>query len=362
MAPKRGPAATPGSPGKKKAKVDPVTAKCKEVVKALHESDQPAEVVEMLEGAVPHILVPSPRHRFQEQAIEMVAHILDDIKKKHEQGVVAAEASKQSVEVKITEQEGTIEQEQNKVTIAKEKATEKKRILADKARTFQAAKIALSDAQDQQNLGLADLLSAETHKEAVEACRSEIDGSFTGDAALKFVNRLQKHMQIEETLRTALPPVLGKEAKDRGGFDTMVVEQLKETVSKRLEELDTTITNAAPAKEAMQKALDAAQESLDNSKKAQMLAAHAYMEASSEVSALEDQLKTFKDTMLALRKERNAAVKILNNAQWDFDFFKDGPLAAFVYLRERTEEAEQMEDAAAPVAPIEALEAVQVAA
>merc|ERR1711879_160967 len=108
---------------------------------------------------------------------------------------------------------------------------------------------------------------------------------------------------------------------ERGEFDAMVFDQIKEVIAKRLEELEATIANAEPAKKEAQEHVDGAQEVFDVSKEEQKLAARNYMQASDETKALEEKLKSYNTLLIKVKKELRTASQAASRVEQRRDWF-----------------------------------------
>merc|ERR1712224_445778 len=73
-------------------------------------------------------------------------------------------------------------------------------------------------------------------------------------------------------------------------------------------------------------------------KEKQMLSAKAFAEIQDAVSAQEGKVKTTQKEINTLKRQDKKGAEALNEAQSQLDFFKEGPLAAFAFLKERAAE------------------------
>eukprot|EP00929_Paragymnodinium_shiwhaense_P000558 TRINITY_DN1007_c0_g2_i1.p1 TRINITY_DN1007_c0_g2~~TRINITY_DN1007_c0_g2_i1.p1 ORF type:complete len:393 (+),score=141.22 TRINITY_DN1007_c0_g2_i1:63-1181(+) len=369
---KRAASAPPASAGGKRAKTatDPVTVKIQQVVAALEAAELPPSMVQMLTSAIPHCLgvASEERHRFQSEAVLVVEEAMKEIEGSLEKAITAAAVDKQSVADKLTAETARLAKLQETLEQQRTELQQRKAQLAQDAREFQGAKSLRAERLSQQEIGLADVSKAEASKATVERMTSEIDSvhckSEDANACSKFVTSLSKHVDIDDSMKTAIPSAIAKAPDARGGFDVMVVQQLHGSIAKKLEELVRKIADAEPIKAALAKDLSAAETGFLEAKGKQTKSAQAFAELQDAVGAQEATLKVLQKELLAIKKQDKKAAEASNDAQTNLDLFREGPLAAVQFLKERSaaKPEEETPAVATSAAPADAAAETLVAA
>jgi len=351
----------------KKAKVDPVTAKIEQVVKALHDAELSESMFKMVSDVLPHCLgvVREERHRFQEEAVEMIEAELKKYEASLEQNIDTAQKSKEVLAEQVGVQAGSLTQLQGELEAKRQELQQKKLDLAEAARAFQKTKAQTADRLAQREVGLAEAMKAEASKTKVEGLASEIDEvhkSQDANACAKFIKELTKLIEVDDSMKTAIPSALTKAPEARGGFDAMVVQQLNASIAKTIEELTGKIANAEPMKAALEKDIKDVEAAHLANKEKQMHAAKAFAAIQDAATAKEAEVKAKQKEINGLKRTDKKGAEALAEAQSTLDLFRDGPLAAFTSLKERVAEKADEEMAAAPATGVAAELAEAVAA
>mmetsp|Transcript_32713 Transcript_32713/g.90254 ORF Transcript_32713/g.90254 Transcript_32713/m.90254 type:complete len:384 (+) Transcript_32713:57-1208(+) len=326
----------------KKLRASPVDAKCKQVIDGLRESALPEVAFQPLAAAVGNCLgvVREERHAFQERVIDAIADIFGKTDARLEKAIANARAASEEIQTKISACEAEAEGAAAKLDALQGEKQAHKLQLASDAQAFQAAKATLEQKVVAQTHGLNELLSAEQQKAEVESLAKEIgtvhEASNKVQACEELVKRMLKHVGIDESMRTAIPCTLTKAPSALGSFDKMVIEQLNDSVSKRIEKLDEMIASTDQVKEALAKDVSAAEMQNEVAKKKQMASARAFIAAADKVNAAEEAHKGLLKDVSELKKQLRTSDRQVGEAEANSELFKDGPLAALAFLRERS--------------------------
>lgn len=353
--------------GAKRAKADPVLAKVQEVVAALESADVPPAIFEMISGVIPHCLgvAKEERHRFQQDAVDVIEAELKKIEVSLGTAIETAKSNHEGSTEKLTAQNGELSKLQEALEAQKTELLTRKAALAADARVFQKAKTLRTERLAQQETGLAEATQAEASKLRVETMGKELDEVHThteANASAKFIKELSKHVDIDESMKTAIPSAISKAPDARGGFDAMVVQQLNSAIAKRLEELAGKIASAEPAKAALEKDVDSAEAAFQSAKTAQMTSAKAFTELQDAINSEEAKVKALQKEINALKRQDKKSADATSDAQSNLDIFKDGPWAAFEFLKERGLAKADEDMAVEAAAAVEGTTATAVAA
>eukprot|EP00929_Paragymnodinium_shiwhaense_P000556 TRINITY_DN1007_c0_g1_i1.p1 TRINITY_DN1007_c0_g1~~TRINITY_DN1007_c0_g1_i1.p1 ORF type:complete len:354 (+),score=174.07 TRINITY_DN1007_c0_g1_i1:113-1174(+) len=332
------------SPRSKRAKAaaDPLTAKLETVAAALESAHLPAPSFQMFSSMMPHTLgiVREERHRFQEEAVALIESELKKKEDSLDQAIKSAHASKEVMAMQLTTLQADLTKLQETVQQKKEELQKRKVALAEDARAFQKSKATRQERLDQQDIGLADMTKAEASRTKLDGFVQQINEVHKEDAKGidKFLKDLCKLVDIDDSMKTAIPSALSKATEARGGFDVMVVQQLNERITKCMDELKAKIANQEPMKAALETDVKEAEATHQTNKKAQMTSAKAFAEMQELVEAEEAKAKqTHKEITAAKRHDKKAAEAVAE-AEKHLGDFRQGPLEAFSFLKERSAE------------------------
>lgn len=277
----------------KRPKADPLTTKCDEVVAALKAlPDMPATVREMLAVALPLAMVPeNERHSFQESMITAVAEQMAKVEASLQAAVQQAEAQvgvltkeKEECAAKASAAEATLSEK-------KAAAQEKKHALARDAADVRTTKAELEEAQGKLEASEAEVMTAEADLGDLKTAVAEVftplqAGSFeqveAASKAAELVGKLHRLLKMEDSLITVAPAALSKPPAARGPFELMVVNELTDQCTKRLDALAAQVAAGAPAKAANAEAVGAVQVRLLDARKRQRVSAEAFTAARTE--------------------------------------------------------------------------------
>jgi len=310
-------------------------------------------------------LAKEERHKFQEEAVHMTGQVFEDYKASLEEGLETCRSAVTEAERRRDELRATAQQKQSDFDGAQGVANKFKIALADNARTFQAAKAAVQEAERLAEEGSKELKAAADQKREVEKLQQDMEHLHEGAGRQHkdFVTRLERHVEVDSSMMTAIPCVLAKEPGARGQFDLMVVQQLTEKIHKSIAKFQDTIDGGAGAEAARVASVDAAKAALQQAQKNQIEAARQYTETANEGKKVQEEVqKTSREITQAKRALKDASQK-QEGAQFDLDLFCQEVIQTFTELRDRTAVVAEdvMIDAAAPIATEPAPAVIEVA-
>eukprot|EP00928_Gymnodinium_smaydae_P014267 TRINITY_DN1519_c0_g1_i1.p1 TRINITY_DN1519_c0_g1~~TRINITY_DN1519_c0_g1_i1.p1 ORF type:complete len:385 (+),score=166.08 TRINITY_DN1519_c0_g1_i1:62-1216(+) len=357
-------AAAASSPAKKaKAKIPGLS----DVAQALKAADLPQSAVETLLAALPLSLavVKDERHKYQDEMVESVGAILTERKASLERSIEDATLQATEATSKAESQEAHVATAKGESDARQAAAHEAKVALAAVARGFQAAKKALLEAEQHAARGSRELAGAGKLKEEAEALVKDMERLHepSKDAIPNFVAALQKHVDLDDSLKTAIPCSFSKEPSTRGHFDHMVISQIGDKLAKRIEELKAKLDNGEADCAARKESVDKARSSLDEKKGEQIASARSYTVAADAFSAAAEKLGGAKKDLASAAKLQKDTAEGVTEAQVNLDLFVQGPLESFEKLRDRVaekpeaaaEERTELETSPEKVAPVEEL-------
>jgi chromosome segregation ATPase len=204
------------------------------------------------------------------------------------------------------------------------------------------AACALSDAQTALETADSDgskLVSQKSDLEKILAAEGEYTLWKTEQATKKSSDAFIKSLgnqQFEQALLKAITHVLVKAPDTRTEFDLMVLKQFEDSVQKQQSDLDSAIQGVAPKKEQCDAAVKecASKHEAASAQATEKKACIA--EAASAVTAAELGLKEAKKSLRELNPDIKESQSNLKSAASASSDFKEGPLALFIELRDRT--------------------------
>eukprot|EP00928_Gymnodinium_smaydae_P067407 TRINITY_DN5036_c0_g5_i2.p1 TRINITY_DN5036_c0_g5~~TRINITY_DN5036_c0_g5_i2.p1 ORF type:complete len:427 (+),score=148.83 TRINITY_DN5036_c0_g5_i2:1146-2426(+) len=329
-----------GAAAAKKLRQSPEEAACHEVSSALRESSLQPAVLEATLAALPHALLVAKesRHRYQEEMVDIFGTLLAERNEHLEAAVRSAESSAATAAAAKEARDTDAQKSQGESEVRKGERQDAKVSLAEVARTFQAAKKVLQDAEAEAARHGRDIVAAGRRKQEAEVLIKYMGHLHEQQEGIKgFLVSLERHLQVDDSLKTAIPCAFAKEPSARGHFDNMTVNQLTERLTSHVAELDAKIAAGDADAAALRAAVDEAQGKLNSVKDDQKAAAREYTSRAAAAATAEAALA-------AIRKELNQASKLqketaaaVTEAQVTLELFGQGPLASFRNLRDRTE-------------------------
>lgn len=317
------------------------------VIVAIHGAEQvPVDCRELLVTVAKGSLnmVKEERHPSQDKVVAMIEEVLTDMRTT-KSAAVAEEAEKvKAAEGTMATLRAACEAAANDlcakceaVKAAEEKVAQAEATAAEAASGKEAAEGAVQLAQQAQT-------SKESESKSFDAAVKEnfaalLDGTWEQpEQAQQLVDALAPYtaqLQLDESLRSALPAACVKPIASRGSFDCLVLEQAQKAFADKAAALREAFAECAPALaqaaaalEAAQQALEAAQGTVAELKAALEEAKGEESRSAAATDATAQEMKTFEKEFKVLTKGHSLATAELELAQ--------APLADFAALRDRT--------------------------
>jgi len=328
----------PQDAASKKAKVTPEAKKFSAIDVALRTTDLglTAEALITITSALPLSLA-SPkneRHPFQEQAVAAVGDLLARIQDQKTEAITKTAAARDEVEKEKESQDAKVKEMQEDYEVKSKSCQELKTALAGVARAFQSAKVAVGEAEKSQRAVVDKIQSASKDKAAVEQLVQDMASIHERPSEISsFLKKLSNQVDVDATMITAIPCTLGKEPSARGTFDEVVMTQLNETTSKRIEELSGVQKSAEQLQAEQSATVESAQAALQKARDAQLEHARKYNDASVNATVANDALKAARKELTQITKMLNAAKTDFMNAECESELFKTDVVDAFEQLR-----------------------------
>jgi len=274
--------ATQGARAGKRAKLDPVSAKVKEVVDALSREDcelkGPAIWREGILAALPLAIgldaAKDERHAYQDQVAQIAFEVLKATEEKFEKSLAAAkeelcaaQSSQATKEESLKEAEGALEEQKKMAQEAEVTLTESQEAL------MQATTKLKEISQAVENFDVIQQGKEQEHAELSSAFETVFEKLKTGTwedamekkSVLSQLSLVLKKLEVDQGLRSAAPPALSKAPAERGDFDNMVVDQIQESLKTRVESLAADVSNGETLKSAKVTEQTEAEETLGTS-------------------------------------------------------------------------------------------------
>ncbi|CAK9011788.1 Cilia- and flagella-associated protein 52 [Durusdinium trenchii] len=277
-------------------------------------SHLPEDCKKMLLAMLPQSLCVPDDHRedVQRLAVTMFGEVVATVEAKLQE---ALEAEKLKVQTITNSKEQLVEEvtkAQAKLKEAQDHSEEKDAALKSSSQAVVAAKGVLVKKEE-------EALGVETKMGGHETLKAELEAVFKGDfqnlkagdwtespdSHLKALEPCSAKLDLEESLKTAMIPVLRKKPSERAGFDTMVLEQLEKGFQEKLQSLDGILQQGAPERQARKLAVDEANAKLGEAEEKQK-------ECSSELLAAK---QTVKEAAAALKEAEGAVANFEVNVQ-----------------------------------------------
>jgi len=335
----------------KKAKLDPVSKKVKEVLDALSHEDcevggTPA-YREGLRAAFPLAVglgaAKDERHAYQDKVANIVLEVLRVTKAKFEERLNAAkgehstgESVKSSKEAAVTEAEAMLENQKNVEKEARDMLS------TSKDAVKQAKKTVAEATSEVDNFDSIQLEKKEEHEEfssALDTAFGTLKAGTVEDAKekkskLNTVSRVLRKLSVDEGLCNATPSALTKAPDARGSFDNTVVDQVETALRAHVDSLAAELSNGETVKASKVVEQATAQEALD--------AAEAkVVENQATVTEADAKTKELKAALVQAKaglKEQESIVGDMETKsfyeQSHVDNFKEA-IEAFEFLRDR---------------------------
>lgn len=320
--------------------------KCKEITAGLRQVEgMPRDVAKLLGDMLEVALVPfaDERHDLQRRVVALG----DDALRGHESNIQAKiagaeEAIARSEEIMAPQQQ-VIDRAELLLSEKSDSEQGRKRALADTARAFRAAKKALDGAEIACQALDGELQIAVDKKEKLETMQTELvlpltEGNLDKekkDSTVVALVEILETLDMPSSIMVAIPASFSKAPEQRGSFDTMVVNQLKEELAARIGAAVSEIEQAEPNRVAREAARVAAQAALDAAKASQLEGAQQFWGSQAETKSAQEELEAKQVALYEVQREQKIQRRTLSQAVAKLDGFQSGALATFAALRDR---------------------------
>jgi len=132
----------------------------------------------------------------------------------------------------------------------------------------------------------------------------------------------------------------------------MVVNQLREEVANRITAAAAELDRAGATKAARTSAVEEASAKLGTAKAKQVSKAQEFRDTQAAREATEEDLGTKTLSLRELQKEEKKQRKDLSNSEARLEIFRDGPLATYTSMSQRTKPAAEVAEAVPEEAPV----------
>jgi hypothetical protein len=342
MAPTKRKNTTAAAGASKKAKNSEWADISKEITKA----DLTQEVRDMLVTLLPLSLgeYADARHKYQEQMVSALEEVLKDIESSKSSEVTRLNAELETAnKQKVEKEEAT--SEANRLKEAKAGAVKEKTVaLAGAAETFRSGRDEKTRVDEAKQIDEKEVKAAASKKEQydkmmedLEFLRVAVPDEPDAPAKADSVILMMKKLNFEESLQIALPAVFSKKPDVRGQFDVIALDGLAKAIRNRISAQEDILAAAAPQQRKHEAAIAAAEETLKSAIASQLSAAKAYEEAAAALRACNEEAASAEKAAKEEKRHAVSLTKSLSNAEALLEVFRDGPLANFHKLQQRTE-------------------------
>jgi len=217
-----------------------------------------------------------------------------------------------------------------------------------------ACKEGLASSEAEQKAGDADFEAAAEKKAQLESAvagiytplkEGTIEAGQVSKKAGMFVS-LGKKLGLDASLLTSLPNVLTKSPGDRGGFDTVVLEQAEAEISKCRDALVNTLDNGEPAKKERAAKVEVAVAKLAEAAEAERTCKASLEAAKVDQKESEAAQKAATKAVQMFGPEMKKVAASFETAKASLETLKAGPLKAFEDLLVYTAIAPPVEEKA----------------
>lgn len=335
----------------KKLKLDPVSAKVKEVVDALERDDcevgGPASFREGLIAAFPLAMgsgaAKDERHSYQEKVGSIVLEILKTTETKFQESYkvakeehTAADAVKASKEGEVTAAEAALEERTKMESDARDTK------VSSAAAVTEAQKKLEEASSEVENFDTTQIAKAKERAEVGSVLETElaqlkegtVEDAKEKKALLSIITQRLNQVGVDKALISAATPALTKAPGNRGTFDVTVVDQVQGALKTRFESLEEELNNGEAVKASKLAAQAAAQEALAAAEATSTEAKSKVVEADANTKESKAALKQSRESL----KEQEKIVKDLEIKAFYQDTYLTNfreAITAFEFLNDR---------------------------
>lgn len=360
---KRAAAAKAADKAPKKAKLTPEEEQLERVVVAIQGAEQLTPtcrdlLVTAAQGSLS--ILKDSRHACQDKVIAMIGEALNEQRAAKDADVAseaekvkAAEESLATLKAASEAAEAVQATKSEAVKAAEAQVSETQAAVAEASSALKA-----TEAASQQSIQTQSTKEAESA--AFDAAVKEhfavlLNGTWEEEAQaqqqMETLGPFIAQLQLDESLRTALPAACVKMPSTRGSFDCLVLEQASKAFSDKAAELRAAAAACGPAAAEATAAVAAAQAALESAQATAASRTAALAEAMSEQSQSVDASKAAAQEVKSFEAELKRISKGHSLAMAELELVA-GPLADFESLRDRTAKVAEAAAEVAAEAPV----------
>jgi len=343
MAPKGTKRAQPkgAAPQAKKAKVDPMLEAVQEAIEGAHflSDSCRAMLVVVLNGSLG---VPSDeRLPTQAMFVEQIAQLMQQSKARKEEALKAEEQNcedfvnkKSGLDAKVVEAEASVTKMKELAEAKKAAFEEAKEAVANAKQELVAKKEAelVGEVADNKAQGQSEKLSTARNNRLVAIISGEGDTLKHYDA----LKPLLPIMELDITLKTAVPAACAKPFSERGAFDNMAIDALKTAMDQKLAELTKQVQDAEPAAAARKAAGEKAEGAVKAATEQEAAAAEELQTATANLANAQTDLKVAKDEVIQYEPGFKKATASRDEKSEELKQFVEYSMACFETIKEKT--------------------------
>jgi len=328
------------SPGRrtKKTKADPVLTSIADVI--MEAEDLPDQCRSMLVDMLPFSLTVASdeRHEAQAWAVEAVAQTLNFKKASLEANIVSEDAKLSNLKSSEDTLVNTVKETETALDAQKQVVHASFSSLTEATEAVKVACDGFLAAQTEQQSGEVKLASAQDEKSALESAfeaHFKVPMEEGNGPHIKELQPLLKHIEMDGSLRQALPSSCGKSKEDRGSFDDVVVGELEKALSARIKCLVDVVAVETPASDVRKSAVDTTDKDHNAKQEALAQATETLEAAQKEQSDREASLAKARLAVEEFQPQVESMTALVDEAKEASASFEAGPFAGFLTYKAR---------------------------
>jgi DNA repair exonuclease SbcCD ATPase subunit len=336
----------PAAAGKK----NPADAKCREIAKAIRETNNLDRVKEMLASSVSCTLghFKASRHPFSERFVLMIGEILETHKKTLETDLATKEAALAELTPAKAAREETYSAAKTTLTECGEALTKAKQEVKDIIAAVKEATAKLKEKTDEQHQGDSVVAEIEkklatlqdTEKNSLSSLLSSDPEPEEKEKMLRAIGAAAKSFGFDASLMEASFKVLEKKMESRGpGFDETCMMQLKDSFGKAITKLEAQIAEEAPGKAARAAVVAEAASAKATVEKTQEELIDASGKAQEAKEAAAEAVKVAKESLDGFLPDLKKAGEAVDLAKAALQAFTEGPLQSYAVMKDLSEDS-----------------------
>jgi len=278
------------------------------------------------------------RHEAQAWAVEAVAQTLNFKKASLEANIVSEEAKLSNLKSSEDTLVNTVKEAETALDAQKQVVHGSFSLLTAATEAVKVACDAFLAAQTEQEAGAVTLASAQEEKAALASAfeaHFKVPMGEGNGPHIKELNPLLKHIEMDGSLRQALPSSCGKSKEDRGSFDDVVVGELEKALVARITTLGVVVAAETPASDVRKSATDTADKDHNAKQEAHVQATETLEAAQKEQSDREASLATARLAVEEFQPQVESMTALVDEAKEASASFEAGPFTGFLTYKAR---------------------------